>query len=30
MSESQVQSLRLALAELGAARKLLGADDQGE
>ncbi len=30
MSESQVQSLRLALAELGTARKLLGADDQGE
>ncbi len=27
MSESQVQSLRLALSELGAARKLLGADD---
>lgn len=30
MSDSQVQSLRLALAELGAARKLLGADEQGE
>jgi DNA-binding transcriptional MerR regulator len=30
MSDSQVQSLRLALSELGAARKLLGADDQGE
>jgi DNA-binding transcriptional MerR regulator len=30
MSESQVQSLRLALTELGAARKLLGADDHGE
>jgi DNA-binding transcriptional MerR regulator len=30
MSESQVQSLRLALTELGSARKLLGADDQGE
>jgi DNA-binding transcriptional MerR regulator len=28
MSDSQIQSLRLALAELGAARKLLGADDQ--
>lgn len=27
MSDSQVQSLRLALSELGAARKLLGADD---
>jgi DNA-binding transcriptional MerR regulator len=30
MSDSQVQSLRLALAELGAARKLLGTDDQGD
>ena len=30
MSDSQVQSLRLALSELGAARKLLGADDQGD
>jgi hypothetical protein len=30
MSESQVQSLRLALAELGTARKLLGADDHGD
>jgi DNA-binding transcriptional MerR regulator len=30
MTESQIQSLRLALAELGAARKLLGSDDQGE
>src|SRR5262245_18754119 len=30
MTDSQIQSLRLALAELGAARKLLGADDQGE
>ena len=27
LTDSQVQSLRLALAELGAARKLLGADD---
>jgi DNA-binding transcriptional MerR regulator len=27
LTESQVQSLRMALAELGAARKLLGADD---
>jgi DNA-binding transcriptional MerR regulator len=30
MTDSQIQSLRLALAELGTARKLLGADDQGE
>jgi DNA-binding transcriptional MerR regulator len=29
LTDSQVQSLRLALAELGAARKLLGADDSG-
>ena len=29
LTDSQVQSLRLALAELGAARKLLGADDLG-
>ena len=27
LTESQVQSLRMALAELGAARKLLGSDD---
>ncbi len=30
MTDAQAQSLRLALAELGQARKLLGADDQGE
>jgi DNA-binding transcriptional MerR regulator len=29
LTDSQVQSLRLALAELGTARKLLGADDSG-
>ena len=29
LTETQVQSLRMALAELGAARKLLGSDDEG-
>ena len=30
LTDSQVQSLRLALAELDTARKLLGSDDSGE
>jgi DNA-binding transcriptional MerR regulator len=29
LTDSQIQSLRMALAELGAARKLLGVDDEG-